>query len=213
MVLVNTFIAFFVIVALGVSWLAYNFVFGTASQIAGAVGSNLVDRGTGKAAVVLAEAVEAVSVSLGQTPVSEPGPIQLPKQPSKQPSRRKGITCRDQIVAAARALTEEKGENEFAAKEVVEFVIKKGTDYSIGTIRSSVSSQADFERIERGRYRLAVEQLRRSREDRRSGEARRIEFIGITSDIPWKGASGLDRRLTRDPLARGRRGGQDRRAA
>ena len=169
MVLVNIFIAFFVIVALGVSWFVYRGVFGTAFQVAGAVGSDSIDRGTEKAAVVL---VGAVGVSPNQIPVPEPGPLQLAKQPSKQPSRRKGTTCRDEMVAAARALTEEKGQNEFAAKEIVEYIIKKGTDYSIGTIRSYVSSKADFERIKRGRYRLAVEQLQ-SEQERRSGQDRR----------------------------------------
>ncbi len=84
------------------------------------------------------------------------------------PPKRRRPTCRDEVVAAARMLTREKGVDEFTAKEIVDFLIAQGSEYSTGTIRNHVASRCcvnsggdqngygDFMRVVRGRYRLAI---------------------------------------------------------
>ncbi len=84
------------------------------------------------------------------------------------PLKRKRPTCRDEVVAAARILTREKGVDEFTAKEIVDFLMDQGSEYSAGTIRNHVASRCcvnsggnqngygDFMRVVRGRYRLAI---------------------------------------------------------
>lgn len=126
MVVLNLFIAFFVIIALSVSWLAFNLVFNDKKK------SPRTDEPTIAA-----------------------------------PPTQKGATCREQVVEAAKAVTIEKGVNEFAATEIVAYLIETGTGYSVSTIRTHVASRCcvnasnpddngdkHFERVERGKYRL-----------------------------------------------------------
>ena len=82
--------------------------------------------------------------------------------------KRKRPTCRDEVIAAARIVTREKGVDEFTAKEIVDFLVGEDTEYSANTIRNYVASRCcvnaagnhngygDFMRVVRGRYRLAI---------------------------------------------------------
>ncbi len=91
--------------------------------------------------------------------LNKPGPTTL---------KRKTPTCRGEVVAAARILTREKGEDEFTAKEIVDYLICNGTRYSANTIRNYIASRGcvnsagnqngsgDFMRVVRGRYRLTI---------------------------------------------------------
>jgi hypothetical protein len=93
---------------------------------------------------------------------------EIPEIASKsvKPKFTPGSTCRDEVIAAAKAITGRKGVNDFAVKEVVDYLAENGSEYSPSTIRTHVVSRccanaatnngpyADFERVERGRYRL-----------------------------------------------------------
>ncbi len=149
MLLIDLFIAFFVIVALAVSWLVMNLVFGNDVQVKTAGHHETIHT--------------AVAQAVPEKHVENPAPAARTKQPRK----RSGLTCRDEMVSAAQDLTKEKGINEFAAKELVEYLVNQGTAYSVGTIRSQLSSHSqpgaaakngdrrdEFERISRGIYRL-----------------------------------------------------------
>ncbi len=76
-------------------------------------------------------------------------------------------TCRDQVVKAARAVVQEKGQNEFTVLEVVARAREIGVEFSENTIRTHVTSRCcknapknhavtydDFERIAPGLYRI-----------------------------------------------------------
>ncbi len=78
-----------------------------------------------------------------------------------------GTTCRDEVVKAAQAIIAEKGQSFFTIQEVVDYLMLNGTTYSEATIRTHIASRccvnapnhhavtyADFERVDRGRYRL-----------------------------------------------------------
>jgi hypothetical protein len=77
------------------------------------------------------------------------------------------MTCRDDVLACARRIVEQKGENRFTVKEIVDLMEEDGTEFSGATIRTHITSRmcvnapqhhavvyADFERIGRGVYRL-----------------------------------------------------------
>ena len=80
---------------------------------------------------------------------------------------KKKSTCRDAVVAAAKIVTRDKNVNEFTAQEIIDCLLTDGTRYSANTIRHHViyrcctnsindlNSHRDFERVGRGRYRLA----------------------------------------------------------
>lgn len=82
------------------------------------------------------------------------------RQPRKE-------SCRDEVVAAARAITTATGKNEFTVQQVVDTLRRQGSGYSDSTIRIHVTSRCcanapnhhavtyrDFKRIGRGVYRL-----------------------------------------------------------
>jgi len=88
--------------------------------------------------------------------------------PGHSPSRQRPQTsCRDEVVAAARAITAARRKNEFSVQEIVDYLEGKGSGYAEATIRTHVVSRCcanapnhhgvtykDFERIARGKYRL-----------------------------------------------------------
>lgn len=194
MVVINLFIAFFVIVALAISWLVFNLVFGARPQVA-TTGDREISPATPDSVpeepVVEVSAPPAAtkvdSVAIAEPPIKKAagsakartvkkksnrpkGKAGQPKRKVGRPKKSPGSTCLDQIVAAARALAQEKGVDEFAAKEIVDYMVANGTSYSVGTIRSQLVSRAtdaessngdgpkDFERVKRGVYRLASDE-------------------------------------------------------
>jgi len=76
-------------------------------------------------------------------------------------------SCRDEVLLAAQSIVKRKGTNRFTVQEVVDHMKVMGTTYPESTIRTHVTSRccmnapnnhatvfADFERIDRGVYRL-----------------------------------------------------------
>ncbi len=208
MAVINLFIAFFVIVALAISWLVFNLVFGTRPQMATtgdgenfpavpetgpeepvveapaspvatkidsiAIAEPPIKKGAGSAAVrtVKKKTVKAGTGKAKTAPKKKSSQSKVkssqPKRKVGRPKKSPGSTCLDEMVTAAKALTQEKGADEFAAKEIVDYLVANGTAYSVGTIRSQLVSRAtdaessngdgpkDFERVKRGVYRLSV---------------------------------------------------------
>ncbi len=210
MAVINLFIAFFVIVALAISWLVFNLVFGTRPEMAttgdGEISPTVPETVPEEPVVEVPASPAATkvdSVAVAETPIKKtsgsatPRPVKKktvkagtrksktttkkrssqPKAKADQPKRKvgrpkksPGSTCLDEIVAAAKALAQEKGADEFAAKEIVDYMVTNGTSYSVGTIRSQLVSRAtdaessngdgpkDFERVKRGVYRLVSDE-------------------------------------------------------
>jgi hypothetical protein len=152
MVSINLFIAFFAIVALAASWMVLSLLLGEKPQIAGAGGKETNSTPN----TVSDRKEEALFTATAIAPREAPP---APKQPRVS-------TCRDEVVAAAKIIVAQNGVNEFGLKEILDYLIKNGTDYSASTIRTHVVSRCcanaannnglyrDFERIDRGRYRL-----------------------------------------------------------
>jgi len=78
-------------------------------------------------------------------------------------------TCRNEVLLAAQLIVRRKGRNEFTVQEVVEYMKARQTNYPESTIRTHVTSRccsnapnhhgtvyADFERMERGVYKLVA---------------------------------------------------------
>jgi len=195
MTVINLFIAFFIIVALAISWLVFDLVFGTKPQKASTgdgESTHAIPEILTKEPVVEAPAPPAVTkvdaVAAAELPVKKTAASvtvrmvkkktaktgtgtakTAAKKKTGRPKKRSGSTCRDEMVAAVKALTKENGTDEFAAKEIVKYLLENGTKYSAGTIRSQLVSRSakeaessngdspkDFERVKRGVYRLAV---------------------------------------------------------
>ncbi len=51
------------------------------------------------------------------------------------------MTCRDEILACVTALVEQKGENRFSLREVLDAMQAHGTTYKDSTIRTHVTSR------------------------------------------------------------------------
>ena len=231
MIAVNIFIAFFVTVALGISWLVFNLVFGNKPQMAtpgdgethaavpeiaaSEVIANVSDQQeatrleatatveapvkstkpraktttrkktvkagtsktkpatkkktakpatTKKAAVKKKTAKPAGAIKTTKPAAAKKTATRKPGRPKKQT----GITCRDELVAAAKVLARDNGTDEFAAKEIVDYLLENGSAYTTGTIRSQLVFRSgseeesnngdgpkDFTRVKRGVYRLA----------------------------------------------------------
>lgn len=77
------------------------------------------------------------------------------------------ITCREKILEAVKEIIKNKGYNEFHIVEVVDYMKENRTEYEESTIRTHIASRCckganqnhaknydDFERTERGSYRL-----------------------------------------------------------
>jgi len=77
------------------------------------------------------------------------------------------MTCRDEILACANRIVQQKGINEFSLREIIDCMEAAGTKYKESTIRTHVTSRMcanapkhhatkfnDFERISHGIYRL-----------------------------------------------------------
>ncbi len=144
-------VVFFIVFALVFSWFVFNLLYG--EQSASHKRRN--------------RRMSTAEPPGEQATVIQKQSITLRKHGVKPPKRRKP-TCRDEVVAAARMLTREKGVDEFTAKEIVDFLTAQGSEYSAGTIRNHVASRCcvnsggyqngygDFMRVVRGRYRLAI---------------------------------------------------------
>ena len=76
--------------------------------------------------------------------------------------------CREEVIAAAQALTARSGDDTFAVADIVSEMRRRGTSYAESTIRTHVTSRmcaeapahhgtvyADLERVDRSTYRLA----------------------------------------------------------
>ncbi len=81
------------------------------------------------------------------------------------------MTCRDEILSAAREIVSRKGVNRFSPKEIVNHMRRAGSHYKEPVIRTHVVSRMcrnapkhhakkydDFERIDYGSYRLVQSQ-------------------------------------------------------
>lgn len=77
------------------------------------------------------------------------------------------MTCREEVLDAARTVVSRKRKNEFGMIDIIMELRSRGTSYEESTIRTHVSSRCcanapknhettydDFERIGRGRYRI-----------------------------------------------------------
>ena len=77
------------------------------------------------------------------------------------------MTARDDVLAAARVLAAKSTDDTFTVDEVVRYLTQRGSRYAESTIRTHVVSRmcadspdhhakiyADFQRLDRGRYRL-----------------------------------------------------------
>jgi hypothetical protein len=77
------------------------------------------------------------------------------------------VGCRGEVLAAAAAIVEARGRNEFTPQEVISYLKDKGTSYKDDTIRNHVTSRMcinapkhyavtyeDFERVFWGIYRI-----------------------------------------------------------
>ena len=77
------------------------------------------------------------------------------------------MTCRDEVLAAARTIVGRKGVNEFSPQEVIEHMRGTGTRYKVSGIRTHVVSRMcrnapwhhatkyeDFERVAYATYRI-----------------------------------------------------------
>jgi hypothetical protein len=79
------------------------------------------------------------------------------------------MSCRGEILDCVQRITSQKGSNEFTIEEVLDGLRSRGTEYSVSTIRTHITSRLcvnapahhavrypDFERTARGTYRLAA---------------------------------------------------------
>ena len=79
----------------------------------------------------------------------------------------KETTCREQILAAAKQITQSKNQNEFTILEILNYLTKQNTHYKESTIRTHITSKMcanapsnhavtynDFTRIKPGVYSL-----------------------------------------------------------
>ena len=77
------------------------------------------------------------------------------------------MTCRDEILACANRIVQQKGINEFSLKEIIDCMEAVGTKYKESTMRTHVTSRMcanapkhhatkfnDFERTSHGIYKL-----------------------------------------------------------
>lgn len=76
-------------------------------------------------------------------------------------------SCRDELLSSIRSIVKSKGKNEFAPKEVIEFMKNNNTAYKESTIRTHIISKCcinssrhhaivynDYERIGAGTYKM-----------------------------------------------------------
>ena len=79
------------------------------------------------------------------------------------------MTCRDEVLACAEAVVKRKGENRFTILEILDCMQSRGSRCKESTIRTHVTSRMcrnapnhhavtfeDFERVERGVYRIVA---------------------------------------------------------
>lgn len=79
----------------------------------------------------------------------------------------KETTCREQILAAAKQITQSKNQNKFTILEILDYLTKQNTPYKESTIRTHITSKMcgnapsnhavtynDLTRIKPGVYRL-----------------------------------------------------------
>lgn len=77
------------------------------------------------------------------------------------------MTCRDEVLLAAKEITLGSGINQFTVDDIVKQMQSKQTKYQLSTIRTHISSRmcvnspkhhattfSDFERIEKGLYQI-----------------------------------------------------------
>ena len=92
------------------------------------------------------------------------------------------MSCRGEILDCVQRITSQKGSNEFTIEEVLDGMTTRGTEYSVSTIRTHITSRLcvnapahhavrypDLERTARGTYRLTT--LGRAAKGRPSGAA------------------------------------------
>ena len=53
----------------------------------------------------------------------------------------KATTCREQILAAARQITQSKNSNEFTTLEILNYLTQQNTPYKESTIRTQITSR------------------------------------------------------------------------
>jgi hypothetical protein len=79
------------------------------------------------------------------------------------------VGCREEVIAAARAVTQRSGQETFGVADIVREMQRRGTSYAESTIRTHVTSRmcadapdhhatayADLERLDRNVYRLTA---------------------------------------------------------
>ncbi|MFC4637876.1 DUF7669 domain-containing protein [Deinococcus hohokamensis] len=81
--------------------------------------------------------------------------------------RRKRVSCREEVLAAAHLLSAQRSEGTFSVQDVIDVMRSQGTEHLDTVIRRHVAvlmcvnggaagagAYRDLERVERGRYRL-----------------------------------------------------------
>jgi hypothetical protein len=85
-----------------------------------------------------------------------------------RPFRRQRVTCRDEILTAAKAIVSKTGKNAFSIGDILTEMHRRRTTYADSTIRTHITSRLcmsapahhavryeDLVRLDRGRYALA----------------------------------------------------------
>ena len=120
-----------------------------------------ISRGKHRSSVPVHDHAEKLNINLRSRDITETG-MEQHESKGNIPS-----TCRDEVVSAVRSIVKERGVNRFTVNEVVDYILARKTSYSESTIRTHITSRCcvnapnhhatifnDFERIERGVYKL-----------------------------------------------------------
>jgi len=108
------------------------------------------------------------------------------------------VTCRDEILACVREIVAHTGRDEVSVRDVIKYMLDRGTSYSDSTIRTHIVSRlcanapdhhavtyGDFERTDRGTYRLrqSVDSPSPKQEDSRDSRSGRSTMDGKTFQV------------------------------
>jgi hypothetical protein len=120
-----------------------------------------ISRGKHRSSVPVHDHAERSNINSRGRNIREAG---MERNESKSNRR---TNCRDEVVSAVRSVVKERGVNRFTVNEVVDYMLARKTSYSESTIRTHVTSRCcinapnhhatifnDFERVERGVYRI-----------------------------------------------------------